>query len=99
MGIILLKMIPIHPGQINFSLVQATVIVAGNDLAVKPESALCSSIKLSTVKLVNCPFGFPDYLPGRSVNSVLPAISDYRSLLHSAGSVLPVSCSAVWLIS
>ena len=48
---------------------------------------------------MNCPFGYPDYLPGRSVKSVHPAISVNSRLLQSAESALPVSCCAVWHIS
>jgi hypothetical protein len=39
-------------------------------------------------KLLSSPFGFPDYLPGRSVISVLPAIPEGISRVHKACSGL-----------
>ena len=69
------------PAPNTFRRRQATVIVAGNVLAVKPDLPMVHQFNFLRYKLLNCPFGHPEYLHGRSVNAVhLPILREHRHL-------------------
>ncbi len=68
MGTTLLRIVPIHPENRSFRGCQATVIVAGSCLPFLggKRGPVPSGFCFLRQNLLGSPFGFPEYLPGRS---------------------------------